>query len=227
MMPGEALTGAWVVRTWQGWCANMAALLALFFSLGDFLRVTGPTHIAQQQQQLNQDTQNQGKGMPKPQPGGQKPGQGQTPGGLGQLAARQRQIQKSLEELQQEMAQEAANQAGTLKGIAKDMKDVIKDLENNQVLRKTIERQQKILTRMLDAQKSLRTQSYKKERESITGKDFDSLSPGELPVDLGERNILLRQKLEEALKNGYTAEYNEIIRKYFEELAKEESQREE
>ncbi|MBN2279991.1 MAG: hypothetical protein JXQ65_05380 [Candidatus Marinimicrobia bacterium] len=177
--------------------------------------------LAQQQQGLNQQTQQEGQGMPKPQPGGRKPGSMPS---FQQLAARQKQIQQSLEKLQQQIEQESANQAGTLKGIAQDMDDVIKDLQNNQVLRKTIERQQKILTRMLDAQKSLRTQSYKKERESTTGKDLEKIPPGELPRDLGERNLVLRQKLEEALKNGYTAEYKDIIRKYFEELSKEETE---
>ncbi len=177
--------------------------------------------LAQQQEGLNQQSQQKGPGMPKPQPGGSKPG-GSSPS-FQQMAARQRQIQQSLEKLGQQIQQESSNQAGTLKGIAKDMDEVLKDLQNNQVLRRTIERQQKILTRLLDAQKSLRTQSYKKERESTTGKNLMKIPPGELPEDLGERNIVLRQKLEEALKNGYTSEYKEIIRKYFEELSKEEN----
>ncbi len=176
--------------------------------------------MAQQQKGLNQQTQQKGPGMPKPQPGGRRPGS------LQQLAARQRQIQNSLKELQKEIESESGKQPGTLKGIGKDMDDVIKDLENNKVLRKTIERQQRILTRMLEAQKSLRTQSYKKERESQTADFLEKIAPGELPENLGERNILLRQKLEEALNQGYSEEYKKIIRKYFEELSKEEANRE-
>ncbi len=177
--------------------------------------------LAKQQQGLNQETQQQGPGMPKPMPGGKQPGS------LQQLAAQQRQIQQSLQQLQKEIDQQSTQQTGNLKGIAKDMEDVIKDLNQNKVLKKTIERQQKILTRMLDAQQSLRTQSYKKERESKSGDGIVGTSPGELPTDLGERNLLLTKKLEEALQNGYSNEYKEIIRKYFEELAKEENETDE
>ncbi len=177
--------------------------------------------LAKQQQGLNQETQQRGPGMPKPMPGGKQPGS------LRQLAARQRQIQESLQQLQEEVNRQSTQQTGNLKGIAKDMEDVIKDLNQNKVLRKTIDRQQKILTRMLDAQQSLRTQSYKKERESKSGEGIVGTSPGALPEDLGERNLLLTKKLEEALQNGYSNEYKEIIRKYFEELAKEENKTDE
>jgi len=183
--------------------------------------------LAQQQQRMNQQTQQKGQGMPKPQPGGTKPGSQPGSPSFQQLAARQKQIQQSLQQLGEQIQQDSQNQAGTLKGIAKDMDEVLKDLQNNAILRKTIDRQQKILTRMLDAQKSLRTQSYKKERESTTGKDMTKIPPGELPEDFGERNLVLRQRLEEALKNGYTTEYKKIIRKYFEELSKEENKVEE
>ncbi|RKY62345.1 MAG: hypothetical protein DRP96_00445 [Candidatus Neomarinimicrobiota bacterium] len=159
--------------------------------------------MAGQQQGINDETQMLGMGQ-----GGQQQA-------LQRLAARQQQLRKSLEELQKEMEQ-SSDQTGDLGGIAKDMDEVIKDLQQNRVLRKTLDRQQRILSRLLDAQKSMRTQDYKKERKSVTGEDISRESPGELPADLGERRTIIRENLEKALKEGYTREVENLIRQYFE-----------
>ncbi|MBU1063899.1 hypothetical protein KJ762_01520 [bacterium] len=166
--------------------------------------------MAGQQQGINDETQMLGMGQN---------GQQQA---LQRLAARQQQLRKSLENLQNELA-ESSDQGGDLGGIAKDMDDVIKDLQQNRVLRKTLERQQRILSRLLDAQKSLRTQDFKKERKSVTGADIYRKSPGELPTDLGERRTVLRENLEQALKEGYSREYEELIRQYFQLISTEEN----
>jgi len=115
----------------------------------------------------------------------------------------------------------STKQSGDLGGVAKDMEEVIKDLQNNQVLRRTLERQQRILSRLLDAQKSLRTQDFKEERQSKTGEQIVRISPDGLPADLGERHTLLRENLEKALRDGYSKEYESLIRRYFEELSQE------
>lgn len=142
---------------------------------------------------------------------------------LQRLAARQQQIKQSLEQLQQEMSGQS-KQGGDLGGIVQDMEEVIKDLKNNQVLRKTIERQQRILSRLLDAQQSLRTQDYKEERVSKTGEEIVRSSPQGLPGDLGLRRNLLQENLEKALRDGYRREYQDLIRRYFESLRQEAAQ---
>ncbi len=172
--------------------------------------------MAGQQKGLNSETEKLGMGQPKPMNGGRQQS-------LQNMAARQQQLRQSLQELQQELQQSASKQTGNLSGIAKDMEDVIKDLYNNKILRKTIERQNRILTRLLDAQKSMRTQSFKKERESKSGRFIELVPPGELPKNLGKRRSLLQENLEKALQNGYSSEYEEIIRLYFEELSKKEN----
>ena len=138
------------------------------------------------------------------------------------LAARQQQVRKSLEQLQSEMQGRSEN-SGDLGGIAKDMDDVIKDLQDNRLLRRTLQRQQRILSRLLDAQKSLRTQDYKKERVSRAAEEILRESPGQLPADLGERRSVLQEKLEKALQEGYLPQYEQLIREYFESLSQDES----
>jgi hypothetical protein len=147
-------------------------------------------------------------------------GQDGTQSGIRKLAVRQQQLRQSLEQLRDEIGN-SSKSGGDLNGIAKDMDEVIKDLQQNRVLRETLERQQRILTRLLDAQKSLRTQDFKKERISKTGADANRESPQQLPGDLGEKRSLLQENLEKALKEGYTLENEELIRQYFELLSKE------
>ena len=118
------------------------------------------------------------------------------------------------------MEGQAQGNSKQLEGAGKDMEKVIEDLKNNKILQKTLERQNRILTRMLDAQKSLRTQGYKKKRKSETGTANEYTGPASLPSDLGEKENYLRQRLEEALNNNYSREYEELIRLYFEELSK-------
>ncbi len=170
--------------------------------------------MAGQQQGLNQNSMDMSMGKPVLGKNGRKMS-------LQQMAGRQRQIRESLENLQKEIQSGNPRQSGNLGGIAKEMDEVIKDFNNNKILRKTIERQQKILSRLLDAQKSLRTQSYKKERISKVGEDIYRISPGDLPSNLGERKTYLQEKLEKALENKYSKEYEEIIRRYFESLSQQ------
>lgn len=168
--------------------------------------------MAGQQQGINEETQLLGVGS-----------QGRQ-GALQRLAARQQQIRKSLQQLQEEIEQSSSSsRMGDLGGIARDMDEVIKDLQDNEILRRTIQRQQRILSRLLDAQKSIRTQSYKKERKSRTGEDVIRSAPDRLPADRGERRDILQERLEKALQNDYTRENEELIRRYFEALIKEGS----
>jgi hypothetical protein len=164
--------------------------------------------MAGQQQGINADTRLLGIGE-----GGQQ-------SAMRRLAARQQQMRKSLEQLQKEISA-SGDQTGDLGGIANDMEAVIRDLRQNRILKQTLARQQRILTRLLDAQKSLKTQGFKKERKSKSGQDILRESPGELPADFGERQSLLRENLEKALKEGYTKEAENIIRQYFELLSEE------
>ena len=172
--------------------------------------------MAQQQRQLNQQTRQMGQsGQPK------MPSFGQGQSGLQQLAARQKQIRQSLENLQKNMQSKGQGGGQQLEGAGKDMEKVIEDLQSNKILQKTLDRQNRILTRMLDAQKSLRTQGYKKQRKSRSGEAMEYTGPASLPSDLGEKESYLRRRLEEALNNNYSQEYEELIRLYFEELSKD------
>jgi hypothetical protein len=143
--------------------------------------------------------------------------------GMARLAAEQGAVRKSLEQL----AQEAGNMSGMLGSLDKmveDMKQVESDL-GRQVTRETLQRQEQILSRMLDSQKSMREREYDKKRRAETGKQYSGISPKELPQDLGDRKEKWQQDLLRAKKEGYTRDYLDIIKQYFEALFESENVR--
>jgi len=74
---------------------------------------------------------------------------------------------------------------------------------------------------MLDNQKSLTQKDYSNKRDSKTGQDFEYLGLEQLPKNLGDKNLLLINAMEAAMDEGYSVEYNKLIRNYFLNLQKE------
>jgi len=170
------------------------------------------SQMAGKQQGINQQTL-------QLNPGGQPKTLGQQ-ASMARLAAEQEALRKSMEQLMGEYG-ERSDVLGRLDQIGKDMGDVVKDLQKRNVSRRTINRQQRILQRLLDAQKSARKQDYSRKRRAETGKYYPALNPGQLPTNLGEKNIQIQRDLLKALKEGYSKDYQQLIKKYFEALMRE------
>ena len=139
---------------------------------------------------------------------------------MARLAAEQEALRKSMEQLGREYG-ERSDVLGRLDQVGKEMAEVVEDLQQRKVSQRTINRQQQILQRLLDAQKSIKKQDYSRKRKAETAKKCLPINPGDLPPDLGERAIQIQRDLLKALKEGYTRDYQELIRKYFEALMKE------
>jgi myosin heavy subunit len=143
------------------------------------------------------------------------------------LAVEQEAVRKSLEQLNKE-AQASGEQKkmlGDLDKIAEEMKEVVHNLEQNDVNRETIQKQERILSRLLDASKSMRERDYEKKRKAQTGTEIARRSPGDLdPSALEGKNKLLDDLLK-SLEHGYSKDYQDLIRKYFDELQKIETQK--
>jgi hypothetical protein len=137
---------------------------------------------------------------------------------LARMMAQQRAIREALEQMLQGMGGTQPGLTASLEGLIEEMKAVERDMSELNVTRDLIQRQESILSHLLDAQRSMRQQGFKEERESESGKAFDILERPRLPEDLGERNRLLREELMRALKAGYPSEYEQMIRAYFERL---------
>jgi hypothetical protein len=158
-------------------------------------------------------------GMPMPIPGGMSPSMMEA---LARILGRQQALRQQLEQMMQSMGGEQPGLTSSLEGVLDEMRAVERDLASLNVTRQLIDRQESILSRLLDVQRSIRQQGFKEERESESGKPFELRERPRLPADRGERTRLLREELMRALKRGYPAEYELMIRQYFERLLNEE-----
>jgi hypothetical protein len=141
---------------------------------------------------------------------------------MARLAGEQGMVRKSLEDLARE-----ANTSGTmskllgdLNRIATDMREVQTDLAQGNVNAETLHKQERILSRMLDAQRSMRERDYEKRRKAESGVDVARRGPATLDLSTQEGRDRLQRDLLRALEEGYNKDYEELIRKYFEKLQK-------
>ncbi|MCB9473831.1 MAG: hypothetical protein H6678_08480 [Candidatus Delongbacteria bacterium] len=105
---------------------------------------------------------------------------------------------------------------GDMGQVASDMKEVEKDLANQQYTERTRMLQERILTRLLEAQQSVRRQDFSQKRQSRSADPLKAAAPPELS---GVQNTeSLEQDLLRALREGYTPEYEKLIRDYFRAL---------
>jgi hypothetical protein len=107
---------------------------------------------------------------------------------------------------------------GDLRKIAEEMREVQTDLAQGEISPETIEKQQRILSRLLDSQRSMQERDFEKRRMSETGSSVVKKSPVPIDFSTQEGKSRLRRDLLRALEEGYARDYQELIRKYFEAL---------
>jgi hypothetical protein len=142
---------------------------------------------------------------------------------MARLAADQEAIRRGMEDVLKEFGNRSEI-LGRLDNLGEEMKKVVDDLVQRKVDQRTIDRQQKILSRMLDAQKSLRRRDYTRRRRSRPGQVVIRHDPGELPESLSRRDDELRRDLLRALSEDYPKAYKDLIRAYFQALSRTEEQ---
>ena len=101
------------------------------------------------------------------------------------------------------------------------MQEVITDMNSEKLDDDLIQKQERILSKLLDAQKSINERDFEKQRESNTGKEIAGKSPAELNLTTEEGRDQLRDELNKVVQEGYSKDYEELIRKYYEALQKE------
>jgi hypothetical protein len=140
---------------------------------------------------------------------------------MARLAAEQEAVKKGIEDLAGEYG-DRGEILGRLDDLADEARRVIEDLKGGSVGEETLQRQERILTRLLNAQKSMRQRDYSKRRKSEPGEDYDLKPPPQLSLE--DREKLLRELLYR--KRGYyPPEYEELIQAYFKALATSEAPR--
>ncbi|MCX7875117.1 MAG: hypothetical protein N2321_03000 [Melioribacteraceae bacterium] len=137
------------------------------------------------------------------------------------LSQQQELIRKSLEQLNNEAKSTGQSKklASNLENILQEMKEVVTNLQSNKLDDQTIKQQERILSRLLDAQRSINERDFDETRKSDTGGNIYGTSPKELLLN-EERKNKLKEELQKAMREGYKKDYEELIRKYFESLDK-------
>ncbi len=142
---------------------------------------------------------------------------------LQRLAQQQDVLRKSLQQLNKEAMNSGQSKTipADLNDIAKKMEEVVKNMNSDQLDNQTVQQQEHILSRLLDAQKSINERDYQNERESKAGNDIVRESPSELNLSSDKGKNKIKDELNKAVQEGYTRDYEELIRRYYESLQKE------
>jgi hypothetical protein len=134
------------------------------------------------------------------------------------LAAAQRSLREAAEEIGKQM-QEDKSSLGRMDKILEEMEAVIKDFDESVLTERTLDHQERILGRLLDAQRSIHDRDYERKRESVTADDIFSRGLNESGGSSPVRE--LREEIRRAMKLKAPAEFEDLIRYYFRALAEE------
>jgi hypothetical protein len=143
---------------------------------------------------------------------------------LGRMAAQQEMVRKGLEEVSEAIG-ERRDILGRLDDIIQEMREVEAQMETRQLGEDTVRKQHRIMSRLLDAQKSMQQRDYSGKRYSRPGGEFpERESPPELPLELlGETEKLKLDILRERA-TSYPEAYRELVERYLRALSEESKQ---
>jgi len=135
------------------------------------------------------------------------------------LAAEQEMVRKGLEELLKNMGS-ARELLGRLDELAPQMKQVERDLKRKTITERTLKEQERILSRLLDAQTSVKKRDYTRKRYSKPGREvLRRSSPAELPEEVLAREMWLRKAILRGKNDPVSPEYRVLVEKYFKRLS--------
>ncbi len=129
------------------------------------------------------------------------------------IAAQEEQLANNLERVLQ-TNNSAQKQTYSLQKIIDDLKQIAKQINKNQINNEIIEKQNRIISRLLDAQKSIHTRDKSKKRKAETAeqKKWETKINGK-NNDSASSNALLENEI-----NNFTPEQQALIRKYLNKI---------
>ncbi|MCK9310079.1 MAG: DUF4175 domain-containing protein, partial [Candidatus Cloacimonetes bacterium] len=138
-------------------------------------------------------------------------------------SAMQQQIQKLAQD-QERLAEnlkralqnnpEAQKQGNAIKQIADEMDSISRQLKNNQLSPDLLDRQDKIISKMLDAQRSINKREFSEKRKGETAAQRDY---GSTPNAIDYNSLRKNSLFEESYKT-YPVEYQKVIMEYLKTL---------
>ena len=139
---------------------------------------------------------------------------------LQRLAAEQEALRKSLSELEGEFG-DRSEILGRMSELGEEMKKVVDDFQGMRIDQTTIDRQKKILSRLLDAEKSMRERDYSRQRRAEVGEDVVRRSPDRLSPEATRKEATTKDDLTRFMQEAYPKEYEQMIKDYFKALSDE------
>jgi hypothetical protein len=151
---------------------------------------------------------------------GQKKGR-QLSESLAKMAAQQEMLREKLQELQNSMkGQPNGEEAGeAMEKAMKLMEQNEIDLVNRRLTQELINRQEEIITRMLDAENAMKEQEYDNERKGETAEEVDRNIPKAFQEYLLERKKQI--ELQKTIPIGLNPFYKKEVNDYFRRLSTE------
>jgi len=140
------------------------------------------------------------------------------------LAQQQDLIRKSLDQLNKEAKEQGKSKSlsSNLDNVLKQMQEVVKDMNTEKLDDNLVQKQERILSKLLDAQRSINERDFEKNRESNTGQNIVRESPQDLNLSNDKNIEKIKDELNKAVREGFSRDYENLIRKYYEALQKEE-----
>lgn len=175
----------------------------------------GMQQLMGRQQQLNDATRQFQESIPNPQNLGPE-----ERAQMSRLLGEQRSIEQQLQEIERQAA-EQRDLLGRLDKMQDEMHEVVEDMESESLTEETLRTQERIVSRMLQAQRSLHKRDFNEERESRTAQEIRSR--GGKPLPETEKIKKLRRDIERALRSGAPEEYEELVRQYFRAITETET----
>ncbi|MBO4739750.1 MAG: hypothetical protein J5606_09375 [Bacteroidales bacterium] len=140
--------------------------------------------MRQMQEQLNRQLEEmrkqmqQGGKQPNAQQKGQQQGQGQSLSEqFARMAAQQEAIRKMMQDYQSQLKKEGKGYDGQIDKMLKEMEQTERELVNKILNEQTINRQQQIMTRLLESEKAEQQREKDDQRKSTQAKDYKIATP--------------------------------------------------
>ncbi len=168
--------------------------------------------VGQQQQQLNQRSRSLAQRLSQ-----QMRLSAGDQSELERLAQEQSRLREQLQQIQRD-DQERRELLGRLDAAEREMKEVEEALRQGSIGGDLEEKQTRILSRLLDAQRSVNRRDFDPERESRSGEEFTRTSAPEIPEELLRESDRLRLDLLRAESDRYPAQYRSYIEAYLRSL---------
>jgi hypothetical protein len=137
---------------------------------------------------------------------------------MARLAAEQRRLEEMLEDIVDE-ARTARRQLGRLDDLGEEMMEVARRLDEGELDSDVLEREERILSRMLESQRSLARRDYKSERTSRTAGDVAAADADRSARGTGEIETIL-ESIRRGMREKGPVEYEQLIRLYFRALSR-------